>query len=130
MVSPRLSWHCNLCHLHRLNGHPCLRFSPQVGGRVAVSKTVYSTKESVRMLHRRSSDFFLRSEITGKQGNIDNTSALTHTSSCHKRRISGKGPSAVPNAAISASSFPTTATVHAAVDCEGIYRLSCWSLLF
>lgn len=105
-------------------------FSPQVGGRVAVSNTVSSTKRSVRMLRRRSSDFFLRSEISGKQGNSENRSDLTGMSSRHIRRTSGKGLTAVPNTSISTSSALTAAPVNVPVECQGIYILSYRSRLF
>lgn len=97
--------------------------SPQVGGGVAVSQTVYTTRESVRMLHRRSSSLFIRSEVSKSRDttNMERRAsgrAFSKTASSHVRTISGdsvavSNPSSNAKAPIPSLSLAATYAVHA-----------------
>ena len=56
-----------------------------MGGRIAVSQTVLTTKSSVRMLHRRGSDIFLRSEHRTTLG-IDSSASSSGEGSTEKKK--------------------------------------------
>lgn len=104
-----------------LRHRSCVSLSTQVGGRFAISMTVYTMREASRILQRRTSDLFLRWTFSKQQATSDGKNAFSKVPSYRDGVISGKDSNADTAFAVSLSS---TTAVDAATDCQDIRRNS------